>query len=263
MPFTPQSKAPVSADFPTRVVTGDVAGWTAIRKFGSADSIGTSQVVVASAKTYQTPTTAQALEILSSDANDTSAGTGARTVTVQGLGSDWTETSETVTMNGTSAVALSTSFTRVFRMFVAGSGTYASSAASSHAGTITLRASGGGDTWAAIGLIGGIGVGQTEIGAYTVPAGKRAIVLGRKITVETNKSVNVEFFRREGVDTVSAPYSPMRILEVNRGLTGDLEGTYSVTLGPFTGPCDIGFFAAATTGTASVEVSFSLLLEDV
>lgn len=263
MPFSLNSKDSTRPDFPTRVVLGDVSGWTAVRKFGAADSIGTSQTVIASAKTYQTPTSAQALEILSSDANDTSAGTGARTVTVHGLGSDWTETSETVAMNGTSAVALSTSFVRVFRMYVATSGTYATASASSHAGTITLRGDGGGATWATINTIGGVGIGQSEIGVYTVPAGKQAIVLGRELTVETNKSVNVEFYFRENADTVSAPFSAMRVLEVDRAVDGDLERTYPEPLGPFTGPCDIGFFAAATSGTASIEVSFSILLRDV
>ena len=263
MPFSPLSKTPISPAFEKRVVMGDVAGWTAVRKFGAIDNVGTTATVVATAGTYQTPTTAQALEILSSDANDTSAGTGARTVTIEGLDANWEEQTETVTLNGTTAVDLANTYTRVFRMYVATSGTYATSTASSHAGTITLRADGAGATWATIGLVSSVATGQSQIAVYTVPAGKRAYLIGREYSVETTKSVTLQLYRREAADTVSAPYSPMRVLEVDRGVDGVADRKYPVPLGPFTGPCDIGYFANTSSGTADVSVNFSLLLEDV
>jgi hypothetical protein len=263
MPFTTDSKLQISPEFVTRVVLGDVAGWSHVRKFGARDDVGTSPTVVATAGTYQSPTTAQALEILSSDANDTAAGTGARTVTIIGLDENWEEQSETVTMNGTTAVDLANTYTRVYRMFVATSGTYATATASSHAGTITLRGDGGGDTWATIVLESGVATGQSQIAVYSVPAGKRAYIIGRQFSVETNKSVTIQFYRRDAADTVSAPYSPMRVIELDRGINDTAERTYPAPVGPFTGPCDIGYFANTSSGTADVSINFNLLLEDV
>lgn len=88
---------------------GLIPGHSILHKFGYG-SVGTSLTPVTSSLTYQTPTTATALEILSSDANDTAAGTGARTVTVEGLDGSGNPLTETVSMNGTAAVALSNSF---------------------------------------------------------------------------------------------------------------------------------------------------------
>lgn len=263
MPYSFDSNDPTLPDFYKRVAMGDVAGWTTVRKFGAIDNVSTTATVVATSGTYQTPTTAQALEILSSDANDTSAGTGARTVTIEGLDEDWAFQSETVTMNGTSAVDLANTYTRVFRMYVATSGTYATSTASSHAGTITLRGDGGGATWATIGLVSSVATGQSQIAVYSIPAGKRGYLVGREYSVEATKTVTLQLYRREAADTVAAPFAPMRVLEVDRGVDGVADRRYPAPIGPFTGPCDLGYFANTSSGTADISVNFSLLLEDV
>ncbi len=64
------------------------------------------------------------LYIASSDANDNSAGTGARAVFVQYLNANWDAMSTTVIMNGQTAVALTpTDIIRVNRMFLSDVGT--------------------------------------------------------------------------------------------------------------------------------------------
>ena len=68
---------------------GIIPGVKIVHKWGHNTNVGTSFVPVTSSGTYQTPTSAQALEILSSDANDAAAGTGARTVIVEGLDANW------------------------------------------------------------------------------------------------------------------------------------------------------------------------------
>lgn len=255
--------SPINRLFVERVMLGEVAGWSHVRKFGAALDIGTSIVPVTTSKTYQTPTTAQALEIVSDDnTNDVSDGDGARTVTVIGLDENWLEQTETVTLNGTTAVDLANTYTRIYRMFVSTSGTYGTASGSSHDSTITLRGDGGGATWAVIDSTGGLGLGQSLISAYTIPAGKRGWLTGRSLTVETSKSVSLLGLAREAADTVAAPFSPMRIFELDRGAISADVKRYPVPL-PFVGPCDIGFMAAATATTASVSVNFDLLLEDV
>lgn len=64
------------------------------------------------------------LYISSSDASDASAGTGARTVTIKGLATDYTDLTEVATLNGTTNATITGSFFRVNEFYVttAGSG---------------------------------------------------------------------------------------------------------------------------------------------
>jgi len=64
---------------------------------------------------YAYPAAAAIMYVSSSSANDTSAGTGARTVLVSGLDANYNEVEETVTLNGQTQVATTTEFLRVFR----------------------------------------------------------------------------------------------------------------------------------------------------
>lgn len=77
----------------------------------------------------------EALEVVSSSANDAAAGTGARTVTIIYLNPSGAVLSETVTLNGTSAVAtVATNIWRILDMWCASFGS-----GGTNAGTITLR----------------------------------------------------------------------------------------------------------------------------
>jgi len=74
--------------------------------------------------TYAFPAAAAATTVVSDSANDTSAGTGARTVRVHGLDANLQEIKEDATMNGTTPVALTSQFYRVnlVEVLTAGSG---------------------------------------------------------------------------------------------------------------------------------------------
>lgn len=249
-------------DFFLEVSGGNVPGYSIVKKFGAIDNVTASLTPVATAGVYRTPSTATALEILSSSTDDDISGTGATTVTVEGLGSDWLLQSETISMDGTTAVALANSYTRVFRMYLGDSGSYASASSSSHAGTLTLRESGGGDTWANIVVDAGFGLGQSLIGAYTVPKGKTGYLFNQNIGIESGKVVSAYFFSRLGADVVSAPYSPMRIKALHRGAGTLISAQPQFPMNGFTGPCDIGFMAKTAASTSDVDVTFELLLID-
>lgn len=246
---------------PISKASGDTSS-IVIHKFGAIDDVTTILTPITSAGVYQTPTTLTTLEILSDDVNDTLAGSGARTVEVIGLGIDFLEVSEIVSMNGTTAVTLSTQFYRVYRVKVATSGTYASSVASSQAGNITLRASGGGVTWASVDIDAGFGLGQSEIGVYSIPAGKTGFVNFKNYDVESSKNGSLYFFVREGIDVVSAPFTPMLTKQVHRNQAGHHETTPVTPFGPYIGPCDVGFMGKAESTTADIQVDFEIELID-
>ena len=115
------------------VSRGLVSGMQSIKKFGRNAAVGTSFVPIAMGGVYQTPqgSAATALRIKSGgDANDTAAGSGARSVTLEGLDENFELATEALATAGASASsATSTTFTRLFRAYVTpdtGSGTYAS-----------------------------------------------------------------------------------------------------------------------------------------
>lgn len=124
------------------VALGRVDGATPYIIQGAADNAGASTVERVITPTFTTDpyiASATALEIVSSDAADTAAGGGARTVLVEGVAGDGTAESQVATMNGTTAVALSGTWLGVNRLTVLTSG--ATKVAN---GNIHVRDSGGG-----------------------------------------------------------------------------------------------------------------------
>lgn len=247
-------------DFWLRVTRGQITEYSAFHVFGTNEAVTTTFVPVARSGVYQTPTSAASLEVVSTSANDTSAGTGARTVTIYGLDSSWALQQETVSMNGTTAVSLVNTYIRVFKMEVTTSGTYGLATGSSHAGTITLQGAGAGVTWLTM-YYGTYGRGETQCGVYSVPTGKSAIIKFHYLSVESNKPATVLFMVRENADTVAAPYSPVFTAFELGGIQNyaSLIDTAAAE-GPFTGPCDLGFMSRLSTGTGSVSVAFEVIL---
>jgi len=253
---------PLDTDYYAAVEAGEVPGATLLNKFGRAE-IGTSLTPISRELVYQTPTTATVLEFVSDDANDTSAGTGAREISIIGLNSSWEEVMQTVTTNGTTAVALSTPLIRMYRWYVTKSGTYATSSTGSHAGTLTIQESGGGTVWSSIGVTP-FPTGQSQIGITTIPIGKRGVLLSTHVFVDTSKSVDLYLFQRPNADVVTAPYTgAMRVVREFQGVTGPITYVPRGGAGAFVGPCDIGFMGQVTVGTAAVSCDFELLLLDL
>jgi len=248
------------------VARGNVAGASLVNKFGRNENVGTSLEPVTMSGNYQTPTSAQSLEVLSDDAQDDhGTGTGAWELTVQGLDASWDLQEVTVDLNGTAAVAISGTWFRVFRAYVSEAGSYANQTTPSQLGTITIRGSGGGATWVQIDEIdAGFGAGQTEIGVYTVPNGKEAYLLGYHASVDTNKTGDIYLFQRPNADDVSSPYSgAMRVVEAHVGISGEYTGDREQPLGPFAAKTDIGFMSKFTASGGIISVSFQIILYDV
>ena len=253
----------INAEFYLEIAKGDVKSHSVINKFGSSLNIGTTWTVVTGSQTYPTPTAAAALEILSSSNVDSTGNAGAQYVYVQGIGPDWKQQTERVALTGTQAVDLTGTWLRVYRMWVDESNTYASTAATTHDGTITLRADGGGTTWAQILKDGIFGLGQSLIGAYTVPLGKTAYVTQYTADVEPTKNANIAFFQRCEADDTDAPYSgTMRLQALHRGIQNTIDISNHVARGPFVGPCDIGFLAKVANNTANISLQFNIVLVD-
>lgn len=266
-PASPQGGADVrsiSKDWLTDVALGNVAGFQIFHKFGSALAT-TTLAPVARSNVYRMPKTATALEVLSSSASDTLGGVGAARVTITGLDQFWNEVTLTADLNGTTPVPLGIPLLRVYRWGISESGTYASDTVASQVGTLTIQELGAGPIWSQIPPLipGSLGAGQARIGMFTVPKGKTVFVLSYSVTVDSTKTVNAFLIQRCDADDVDAPYSGIfKNVRELRGLAGPWNPVFQAPEGPFTGPCDLGFFAAAEITSAQVTVDFELLIAD-
>lgn len=140
------------------------------------------------AAAYVPPSTSAAVQLVSSTANDAAAGTGCRTVQIEGLDSTGAAATSTITMSGTTATtATATSYSFINRMTCLTVGTLLR-----NDGTISLSAGPGiAANRPTIGLTtaagaAGFGVSRSQNGAYRVPNGKFFILTG--ITADTYRS---------------------------------------------------------------------------
>lgn len=248
------------------VARSEATAIKSVKKFGRNSAVGTSFVPVSLGGVYRTPQSGSATTVrvkAGGNANDTAAGSGAREVTIIGTDENFTEVTETIATNGASASLSTTAiFTRIYRAFVSKSGTYASATAGSHSGDIVIENTAGTEDWLTIESTN-FPKGQSEIGAYTVPAGVSGYVKLRNISIDSGKTVDMVFFQRGNCDETAPPYTAMKAQSVVSGVSGgsiETFGQTEVPFGPYVGPTDIGFMAKVSTGTASVSCEFEIFI---
>lgn len=102
---------------------GRVPGCTAVRKFGHNADVGSDwETVWSGGGIYPYLSSAEILKVSSTDADDTAAGDGARTLELFGLGGNYVQQSEIITLNGQSSVATAEKYLRVYRAIVRSAG---------------------------------------------------------------------------------------------------------------------------------------------
>ena len=230
---------------------GQVDGHTPVFVSGFNATVGTSYETIWSESTvYAYPASAVAMKVSSSDANDTAAGTGARTVTVYGLDGSYNQINETVSLNGQTAVTTTATFLRVLHLMVntAGSGGAA-------AGTI----------YAGVGAVT-TGKPATVYGVYTADGGATACIY----TVPAGYTGYVfDFLCSSGVTSANA-YSNVGLY--NRPLGGVFDntiqgrcangGAFAIPLNypvSFPEKTDIEVRASATS-SSNVTANFSIVI---
>ena len=154
--------------FELQVARGFIEGHRTVTVFGYNGDVDTSEVTVWPLPSIIThPAAALQMKVSSTSADDTSAGTGARTVVIQGLDANYVEISETVTLNGQTEVLTAQSFLRINYAYVATAGSTNSAAGDIYFGTGTVTAG----VPATVYNIIKYDFNNTVTGHYTVPAG--------------------------------------------------------------------------------------------
>jgi len=224
-----------------------------VHKFGYAVCSTTRTDISYGVPSVPWLTTAETLRVASGgNANDDIAGTGARTLTIEGLDENGAAISETIDLAGAAqSLPTAATFLREFRAYVATVGAYDGV----NAGDITIETSTGTTV-----MVVPAGLSQTFVATYSVPAGCKALLMGVYARVEGNKSADVTLWRRNRYD-VTAPGStqPWRTFDRAVAVLGTLQAQFSPPM-VFEEHTDIRMTGQTGTGTAEVEGRFTIVL---
>jgi hypothetical protein len=156
-----------------QVARGQISWHRSITVFGFNGDVDTSVETVwpyGGILTY--PSTAIQLSVSSENAADTAAGTGARTVYLEGLDANHNVISEVVTLNGQTAVTTTKSYLHINDCYVLTAGSGNSAAGTIYFGTGTVTAGVPATVYDVIQF----DYNSRITGSYTVPAGYTAYV---------------------------------------------------------------------------------------
>jgi hypothetical protein len=252
---------PTVSDAITTALAGGVPTKFVVHKFGKNPTAAAGDAIWSTGGAYPYLTytgTALAMRAAAGgDAADDDGSTGARTVTIQGLDGNFEIASETITLNGASAsAATTTTFSRVLRVFVATTGSGRVNAAD-----IVIEDSGGAATYATIPA----GKSQSEIGFLTVPAGYRAFLTQLVMSTDVasgTATVQIEGWARDA-EAVAAPFGAARRWFDELALSrenGAIERSFAQPI-EFDEYSDVWFEATPSTGTPAAACRFTMLFE--
>ena len=238
------------------IAAGDVQGYKAIHKFGRNPNVGNAPETIwmhGGKYEYLAVGAASTLYAYSANSEDSAAGDGARTITIQGLDNNFNEIEETVTVNG---AATTLEFLRVYRAFV-----YTAGSTNTNEGDVLIStgAGGSGTVLADIGTIGTgstFGLGQTQLALYTIPAGKTGYLTTWNVGLApmNNKATVILKSREINGD------GPFRTKDIVDLVGGYHTQNYSIPL-RFPEKTDIEVLAAGDTSSI-ISSSFDIILVD-
>ncbi|MCC7542358.1 MAG: hypothetical protein IT379_39435 [Deltaproteobacteria bacterium] len=229
------------------VAKGSVIGHRTVTIVGRRTDLSTSEHDVwtggesGGTTTRAVPSSAGAMSIVSSSADDAAAGTGARSVEIDYLDGDYLEQTKVVALAGATPVVTTELGLRVQRVRVkeAGSGEV-------NAGAISVSI--GGSLQAHIPA----GLGESPQALWTVPAGYQALLL--REWIESSSAATGRLYRRASGATSA------RQMRREHRTTSPHGGSNARALEAFTQKTDIMFRAISDGGAAHVVAGVELLL---
>jgi hypothetical protein len=205
------------------------------------------------------------VEVLSDSEDDADEGTGAQTVFIEGIrdvGGVWTYSSEILTMNGTTPVATTTKWFRLYRAIVATRGDYDGS----NAGTITVRVISGGATQCQIPVDPVFnGDGSSQNSHFTTAHNEHALIYYIIYNRDSAKTADINLRVRVLANSVATPFAGL-CANVITHRDIPVAGYWDLSKLPlYFGPhSDIWFQAvtsAAQGGSLSVNYSMMVITE--
>jgi hypothetical protein len=247
------------------IAMGLIPGYSAVNKFGHNPAATAGEDIWGGGGVYGFfPTEAVAMDVVSSDDEDGGAGTdtGALTIQVYGLDNDWLEQNETVTLNGTTPVALANEYIRIFRTIVLTAGSV-----ETNIGNLIIASTeaAGGIAENTVGVYVNAGDGQTQQTIYTIPAGKTGyFIKGYTAMADDDKNGEVAEFQWQARPNngVNGAWAVKGEVGLNNVGTGTWQYRYGVPAGPLPEKTDIRIRVTGVTATLGVVGGYDIVLVD-
>lgn len=241
------------SDFYLDISRDVMTGYDSEFKFGRNEGVGaTEEVVWDGGGTYTFLETAEYLKVVSDSTADDSAGTGARTLIIYGLDSDYVEQSEIIQMDGTDTVQTVNKYLRTFRAVVLTAGVN-DPIDDANKGTIKMLS----DSTLTLQAQIEEHNGQTLMAVYTVPVGKTGYVTGVSFAVGEGKQCLFKGKFRNGSSS-SFAFSVKFVLDLFQ------TSFYGTLVVPLKVPekTDIVVTAQSTAAGTDAGASFGIILLD-
>lgn len=218
--------------FDLQVARGQVDGHSTVNIYGYQPVVGTTSIPVwENATAYTYPTSAITM-YLSGTAGDTAQ------ILIAGLDASYAPISETVTLNGATPVATVRQYFRINNMSVT------VGSATNPAGIVRLRDLAGTVTYAQINA----GVGRTQAGIYTVPAGFTYFL--QRVNIYTSLNGN------DYVTYTNRTISPTGVVQLTQQAPFAISyEALRVMPRPIPEKTDIQLMARVQTGTGAVAIA--------
>jgi len=244
-----------NTDFLLEVNKGKIAGHSLTHKFGWRGNVTTTHQHLWNDPVINTsliwPTVAETFDVITTG-NDTSAGAGAREVTIIYLDSNFVQQTGTVITNaGTQASTFSG--IRLIKAYVTDCGTYGGT----NENLITIQGTTSGNDYGFIEAA----EGQTQNTQYTVPAGHTAYILRASMTTEANKGANFILHQRQDADVIAAPFTAQRVVHQWDGIETPLDEEFKANH-IFPAKTDLWVGCDMVSGSGTLQFDYDILLID-
>jgi hypothetical protein len=218
-----KGNALLTGDFFSEVALGNIPNYEIATKFGrnsQVDTVTVPEDMWANGGTYTgfpVSFTPETVDVFSSSTNDTSAGTGARTIQIKGLKTSTSSVEETenITLNGTTAVTSISTWWRINRVKVLTAGT-----GDQNAGNVTVRST---TTTANVFAVMPLGFNQSTIGAYTVPFDKTMIIKRVRVTITRSNGSAGSATISLRIRPIGGVFNAARVFELQTGGSTSFE----------------------------------------
>jgi hypothetical protein len=200
--------------FELQVSRGQIQGHSVVTIAGYNSDVDTSWEMITPVGNLSYAASALQMTVSSSDADDTSAGTGARTVLITGLDADYAVISETVTMNGQTAVTTTNSYLRINSMLVTTAGTSLANEGIIYIGTGTVTSG----VPATVYNVIAAGFNNATSSQYTVPAGYTGYLTVARIGLAQDAGTTLITARTRFVGTNGIPLTGP-VIVTNNGIS--------------------------------------------
>jgi len=237
--------------FALEILKGNVRGHSLRTITGSNPAVGTTtETVWAEGGVVVFPSATTTMTVSSLDVDDTSAGTGLKTIKITGLSSG-VELTETITLNGQTAVTTANTYERINSLEGVTAGSTGANEGIVYIGTGTVTA---GKPAVVVNLVN-VGKNLSDSGFFTVPLNHTGYLFQLFASSEGNKVINLEVFSRKlgGLFLLNAEYNlfnaALLISAIAPPQTIEARG-------------DIEFRSQVGAGSADIKINFVLLLVD-